>query len=320
MRGALGGAVVRHRVAHHFTVFQVDDTRAVLVRELPVVGDHDDQPVARDLFEQLHDLHARLAVQRAGGFVREDDVGVVDQGARYRDALHLTARHLVRLFLRLLFQPDFAQRFQRPLSALLLGNACEGEAELHVFEHRHVGDEVVGLEDETYASVAVSVPILIAVFFGGHAVHLYVAVRITVQPAHDVEEGGLAAAGGSEDGNEFALAELDGNASQRENALLLRLVLLCDIDQFKHLSPFVSLFCAPTRARLIMMINAILLNYLKKSQALNAHCIILTDVARRNIPVPKRTAADRSADATVYCASEDIIRGGTLFYIFVTTK
>ena len=141
-----------------------------------------------------------------------------------------------------------------------------------------------------------------------------------LEAANDPQRCGFPTAGRPQNGNEFALAELDGNASQRENALLLRLVFLCDIDQFKHLSPFVSLFCATTRARLIMMINAILLNYLKKSQALNAHCIILTDVARRNIPVPKRTAADRSADATVYCASEDIIRGGALFYIFVTTK
>ena len=40
-----------------FAVCQVDDARGVLVRQLGIVRDHDDQAVARDFLEQVHDLH-----------------------------------------------------------------------------------------------------------------------------------------------------------------------------------------------------------------------------------------------------------------------
>ena len=44
------------------TVRQVDDARGVLVRQLGIVRDHDDQAVARNLLEQVHDLHGRRRV------------------------------------------------------------------------------------------------------------------------------------------------------------------------------------------------------------------------------------------------------------------
>ena len=230
--------------------------------------DHDDQPVARDLFQKLHDLHAGLAVQRAGGLVREDDVGVVDESTRDGDALHLPAGHLAGSLFRLLFKPHFPERFQGALSALLLGDARERQAELDVLQDVHVRDEVVALEDEADPAVAVGVPVLVTILRGGDAVHADVTARIAVQAAHDVEECGLAAAGRSEDGDEFALSELHGHAAESEHALVFRAVLFGYINEFKHGSPYFT----RTPCALILEFNLLILT------SLDAHYINTTRV------------------------------------------
>ena len=206
--------------------------------------DHDDQPVACDLFQKLHDLQAGLAVQRARRLVREDDVGIVDESTRDGDTLHLSAGHLVRFLFRLLLKPHLSQRLHGALSALLLGDACERQAELDILQDVHVRDEIVALKDEAYPAVAVGVPILVAVAGGGDAVHLDVAAGVAVQAAHDVEECGLAAAGRTENGDELALSELHGHAAEGEHALLFRFVLFGYINEFKHGSPYLRARCA----------------------------------------------------------------------------
>ena len=40
-------------------VRQADDARGVLVRQLGIVRDHDDQTIARNVLEQIHNLHGR---------------------------------------------------------------------------------------------------------------------------------------------------------------------------------------------------------------------------------------------------------------------
>ena len=47
-------------------------------------------------------------------------------------------------------------------------------------------DKIVTLEYETYAVVAVGIPVAVFVFLGGNAVYYKVAGSISVQPAYDV--------------------------------------------------------------------------------------------------------------------------------------
>ena len=54
-------------------------------------------PLGVELVEERHDLVAGLGVEVAGGFVGEDDGGLVDEGAGDGDALTLTAGELVGL-------------------------------------------------------------------------------------------------------------------------------------------------------------------------------------------------------------------------------
>ena len=86
-----------------------DDT-ILQVHQLRVVGDHDHQPVLCHLLEQLHDLDAGFAVQRAGGLVRQQDIRVVDQRTGNGNALHLAAGHLAGVLVQLIAQPHLLQR------------------------------------------------------------------------------------------------------------------------------------------------------------------------------------------------------------------
>ena len=71
------------------------------------------------------------------------------------------------------------------------------EGQLHVGQHRLVGDQVVALEDEADGVVAVGIPVPVRVLLGGDAVDDEIAAVIAVQTADDVQQGGLAGAGGA---------------------------------------------------------------------------------------------------------------------------
>ncbi len=73
--------------------------------------DHDRlAEVGRRLAHELEDLGARLGVEVARRLVREDDSGLVDEGACDRDALLLAARELRGLWLLRSASPTLASR------------------------------------------------------------------------------------------------------------------------------------------------------------------------------------------------------------------
>ena len=216
-------------------VQNADDPGGVLLRQLGVVGDHDDEPVLGDLLQDFHDLDAGLAVQGAGGLVRQDDVRVVDQGPGDGHPLHLAAGHLAGLLFQLVPQPHPLQGLFGPAAALCLGHPGEGEGQLHVLQHGLVGDEVVALEHEPDGVVPVGVPVPVLKVLGGAAVDDQVPRGVLVQAAHDVQQGGFAAARGAQDGHEFPAAELEADAPQGLYLPLVpRGVVLVDVFQFQH--------------------------------------------------------------------------------------
>ena len=84
--------IERIGIVGDLAVRQVDDARGVLVRQLGIVRDHNNQTVARDFLEQVHNLHGRCGIQGAGRLVCQHNLGIVDQGAGDGHALHLPAR------------------------------------------------------------------------------------------------------------------------------------------------------------------------------------------------------------------------------------
>ena len=139
------------------------------------MGDHDDEPVAGDLRQQVHDLHRGGGVQRPGGLVGQDDLGVVDQGAGDGHALHLPAGQLGGALADVIGQPHPLQRLQGAVAALGARNAGQGQGELDIGQDALVVDEVVGLEDEVDAVVVVGVLVPVAEVLGGDPVDDQVA-------------------------------------------------------------------------------------------------------------------------------------------------
>ena len=221
-------------VADDLAVEQAHGARGIFRRQLRVVRDHDDELILCDLLQQIHDLHARLTVERAGRLVGEQDVGIVDDGARDGHALHLTAGHLVRRFVQLVAQADLFQRLDGACAPLLTRDAGERERELDVCQHALVRDEVVALKDKADGVVAVGVPVAVVVFLRGAAIDDEVAGGVAVESADDVQQRGLAAAGLSEDRHELILAEGDVDALERLDLRRAGLVYLGDMFQFQH--------------------------------------------------------------------------------------
>ncbi len=96
-------------VGDDLAVAQLDDALGPR-GDIGIVGDDDDRPpLAVQLLQDLQDLLAAAPVERAGGFVRQDDLGAVDQRACDRDTLLLAARSWFGRWPRRSFTPSLAR-------------------------------------------------------------------------------------------------------------------------------------------------------------------------------------------------------------------
>ena len=217
---------------------QADDAVGILLRQFGVVRDHDHEAVFCHILQQLHDLDARLAVQCAGGLVGQQDVGVVDEGAGDGHALHLAARHLSGALVELVSEAHLPQRLGGTAAALSARHARDGQGQFDVGEDGLVGDEVIALEHEADGVVAVGVPVPVGVAAGGDAVDDELAAVVAVEAADDVEQRGLARAAGAEDGDKFAVAQVEADPVERCLCQIAGGVFLFDIDKLKHWPAF----------------------------------------------------------------------------------
>ena len=233
--GAVSGAgVVRIAVVGNESVLEPDDAAGVCGGDLRIVRDHDDELVLRDLLQDLHDLHGGLGIECARRLVRQQDIGIVDQRAGNGDALHLAAGHLARLFVELISEPDLLQRLDGASAPFGRSDAREGQRKLDVGQDVLMRDQVVGLENEADGVVAVGVPVRVCKAPGGLVVDDQVARAVVVEPADDVQQRRLAAAGVAEDRHKFVLAELQIHALERVHGRLSDDIVLFDPAQFQH--------------------------------------------------------------------------------------
>ena len=193
------------------------------------MGHHDDQAVLADLLQQFHHLDAGLGVQRAGGLVGQDDIGVVDDGPGNGHPLHLAARHLAGALVQLVAQAHLFQGLRRPVPPLGPADPRQGQGQLDVAQHRLVGDQVVALEHKSYRVVAVRIPVPVLKGFGGAPVDDQIAVGILVQPADDVQQSGLATARRAQDGDELRAAELDADPLQGMDGACAHGIIFLDV-------------------------------------------------------------------------------------------
>jgi hypothetical protein len=109
-----------------------------------------------------------------------------------------------------------------------------------------MGDQVIALEDKADAVVSVNVPVAIGVFLGASGCDKQITRGIFVKTADDVKQGGLAASGRAENGNELLLTEGEIDSFECLYGFGSGDVILSDVSELKHLSStffFHKIFC-----------------------------------------------------------------------------
>ncbi|MNT02675.1 hypothetical protein D3C72_1371810 [compost metagenome] len=174
------------------------------------------------LAQDADDLLAALAVERAGGLVGQDDLAAVHQRARDAHALLLAARKLARPVLGAVFQAQARKQLTRPrVARRALGAGIDG-GHLDVAGGRQVLHEVVALEDEAEVLApqrGERVAVERADVLARHGVG---AGARPVEAAEDVHERRLARARGADDGQHFAVADVQVDIFQHLDLLLAR--------------------------------------------------------------------------------------------------
>ena len=221
-------------IVDDFSVPQIDDAGGIFLGQLRIVGHHHHQPVLGHFPQQIHDLDAGFAVQSACGLVGQQNVRIIDQSPGNGDPLHLAAGHLIGALVHLIPQAYLFQGFFGPLAALVSWNAGNGQRQLHIGEHRLMGNEMVALEHKADGMIAVGIPVPVLVLLGGDAVDDQIASIVTVQAADDVQKGGFSRTAGPQNGNEFIVPQIQAHIPQRVLYQFTGFVLLGDMLDLKH--------------------------------------------------------------------------------------
>ena len=138
----------------------------------------------------------------------------------------------------MLGKPDVFQGFHRPLAAFASRDTGEGQCQLDVGQDGLVRDQVVGLENEANAVVAVGVPIARFVVLRRDSVDDQVAALEAIQAANDVEHCRFTRTRLAQNCDEFAISEGNRNVIERNLAQVCGFVDLDDISQLKHWDSF----------------------------------------------------------------------------------
>ncbi len=134
-----------------------------------------------------------------------------------------------------------AQCGHGPLAPLLRADAGVQQRQLHVFQHRQLGNQVILLKNKPQHFVAYFR--LLVVIHGGHinAPQVVGSRRGNVQAADNVHGRGLAGTGGAYDGHELPLIHRQVDAVQGVDGLLSHVVDLVDVFQFNEMAHGISL-------------------------------------------------------------------------------
>ncbi len=212
-----------------------------------VVGDEDGGHARGvvDAPQLIAKLGAHLAVERSERLVQEEQARLDRQGPGHRGALALAARELVRKALAEPLDARQGEEFGDPrgdrLARRALARRAHVEAKGDVPGHAHVAKQGVVLEHQADATFARADRQEV------QAVEEDAAVIGPVQPGEHPQQGGLTRSGRPQEGQEFALPHVEGNAGQGREAAEL---LVDAIDRQGHgITPSPAVARRPRRSR-----------------------------------------------------------------------
>src|SRR5438105_8240279 len=175
---------------------------------------HDGLAEVVEALKDRKDLRARSRVQVSRRLVREDHRRVVQERARDRDALLLTAGELARAVVDPVAEADLLERSERALPPLFAVAAVD-ERQLDVLDRVQSREQVVGLEHEADVLVADPGQLIVGELSDVLArEHIGAAVG-HVEAAEHVHERRLSRARRAHDRDELRGADVEVHAAER---------------------------------------------------------------------------------------------------------
>jgi len=177
---------------------------------LGVVGDEDEGGFLLAVHgeEEFEDVLAVGRVEIAGGLVGHEDGGSEHKRAGEGDALLFAARELDGVVIATFGEADAIQELFCPALGIA---GCAGEfgGEEDVFFGGEGGNELVALEDEAEFAAAEESERVFGEADDFFSVEEDAAGGGVIEPGEEAEEGTLAAAGGSHDGDELPTGNVE---------------------------------------------------------------------------------------------------------------
>src|SRR5262245_26608303 len=203
--------------------------------------------LAIEHLEQGQNLVRRRPVEIPGRLIAHQERRVRYDGAGNRHALLLTAGQLPGLVLGPIVKTDQGERDLGMLTSLGRREIGEQQRQLHVALRGQHWEEIVELEHEADVGRAP-----LGEFSTRELVDASTAYHITarsgdIQPADQVEKGGLARAGRTHQGHEVPPRNVEGDVVQRFDRLAATHVgfgQAVDLDQIVHGAPLSVSFTA----------------------------------------------------------------------------
>ena len=209
----------RHAVAHRhrldLVVGDVDRGDAEVLLERLDVGSH---------------LHAELRVEVRQRLVHQEHLGIADDRTPHRHPLALAAGEHPRLAVEQLGEAERGRRLVDPLGDLLLDHAAQPQAERDVVLHGHVRVQGVALED--HGDVAVAARGLV---HAGSA-DPQLALGDVLEPGDHPEGSRLAAPRRADEHQELTVRDVEAEAADRLESVLVDLVDLVEHDVSHEMS------------------------------------------------------------------------------------
>jgi hypothetical protein len=183
--------------------------------EIGVVGDDDEGFAAfvGEIEEEGHDFGAVFGVEVAGGFVGEEDIGIVDEGAGDGGALLFAAGEFVGEVLEAVAEADFFEGLGG-VGVLIGAVGADHGGEADVFEGGEFGEEEVILEDVAHVFIAEAGEGGAGAVVDGLALDEDAAGFGLFEAGEGIEEGGFPGTGGAAEEEFFTGFDSEINAAE----------------------------------------------------------------------------------------------------------
>ncbi len=193
-------------------------------RDHRIVSDHYDRPpLLVKLAQQPQDDLFVLRIEIAGGFIGQNNLRVIDQRSRDADSLLLASRKLPWQVAHAVAQPHAGQSFNR---LFLIGHAVEVLRQHDVLDRGKKRNQVKLLEDESNLFRAHAIQFVRRNAGNVLAVEPDFAGCGAVEAANQIHQRRFTRPGGAHDGKPFALRDVQRDAVECMNGVVLTLLAI----------------------------------------------------------------------------------------------